>query len=408
MSTLTGLGGTFQRSVVPGAQRGESVAQRRPNKKAAGPWKARILIAPGLEAALVTELDQLGITAFPEKGAALAQLDAAAMDRLHRHSRLSARVTVHLGTVGAQSLDMLADRTRKLPWSRYVHPNQPLEVRVTAHKSRLRNRDAVGQKVKFAVTDALRGPRRPGPRPPREPAIVFVRIDQDKATIQMDASGELLHRRGWRHNPGGAPIRENIAAAVLQLAGWRPGIPLDDPMTGSGTFAIEAAQWAMAIPCGDRRSYGYQRWPCWVAPAPQRSTDVPDRKTTIIAADREQHRVTGAQQNARRAGVHGRIQWHHGELEERSAPPGPPGLVVLNPPWGERLGSREAVAGLHARWSRHLQHHWPTWNVAVVAPDAGWPRKAWGSQYTTAVKFSSGGQRVMLLTRPACTPDDLF
>ncbi len=374
------------------------MAQRGRQRVEAGPWKARVEIAPGLEAALVAELAELGVEARADVGGVEATVDAEALLRIQRASRIASRVTVRLGTVGAESLEMLADRARKQPWARYVWPRQPLEVKATVTRSRVRYRERVEAKVEHAIADALRGPRLPGARPPREPARIGVRVEDDKATFRVDASGELLHKRGWRQDPGKAPLRENLAAAVLRLAGWRPGIPLLDPMTGSGTFSVEAATWTRGSLPGARRAFACQSWPCWPAPPEPKAGVGPDAGALIFAADRDPRAIEAAAANARRAGVADRVTLRATAIEDLDVALGA-GVVVLNPPWGDRLGDVATVARLHARWASLTRERWPEATIAAVVPDSGWARRSWGEGARAAAHFASGGTRLVLWLR---------
>ncbi|MFK7927580.1 MAG: class I SAM-dependent RNA methyltransferase [Myxococcota bacterium] len=358
----------------------------------------RVEIPPGLESLLVAELDQLGIKTTADKGGVEGRLTAAQLLHLQRWSRLSSRATVRLATVAAPDLAGLASRVRKLPWRKYTQPRQPLDIVVTSQDSRLKYKDRVASKVELAIGDALKGPRKPGGKPPREPLRVGVRVIRDKATIRVDASGELLHKRGWRLDPGRAPLRENLAVAVLHAAGWAPGEPLIDPMTGSGTFAIEAALWTLNKAPAHHRSFACERWPSWPKPKEKGPAQARDAGSLILAADRDERSVQRARKNARRASVDRRIQVRHRALTDLECD-ATHGLVVMNPPWGERLGDTAGTAQLHHRWSAYLRAHWAGFRVAVVVPDAGWARAAWGSNYRVVAEFRSGGTPVCVMCR---------
>lgn len=361
-------------------------------------WTARFEIAPGLEERLRVELAGLGVDGRADKGAVEAKVDPAALLRAQRWSRLASRATIRLATVGAPNLEGLAARVRGLPWKKYVHPRQPVEVHVTTHQSRFKYKDRVANKVKLAIGDALKGPRKPGGRPPKTPQRVGVRLERDKATLRVDASGDLLHRRGWRQDPGRAPLRENLAVAVLHAAQWAPGEPLVDPMTGSGTFAVEAALWTLGRAPGAHRSFSCETWPCWPTLPVDNPGVPPDAGALILAADRDQRSEDRARKNMRRARVSGRIHLEHAAVSDLT-PPGAPGLVVLNPPWGDRLGDTAAIARLHHRWRAGFDGRWPDWRVAVVVPDAAWARSAWGANYKVAARFRSGGTPICVLVR---------
>lgn len=369
------------------------MGRRSRSNKSAGPWRTRLEVPPGLEPVLLHELRTLGLQGTADTGGVELVLDAADLLRVQRWSRIAARATVRLGTVGAESLEMLADRARKQPWALYVHPRQPLQVRATVTRSRLRYRERVESKVALAITDALRGPRLPGGRAPHEAVRIGVRVESDKAAFRVDASGELLHRRGWRRDPGRAPLRENLAAAVLQLAGWHPGRALLDPMAGSGTFAIEAACWTLGLAPGAQRRFACEDWPCWPKLSEPPPPKIADAGAPIYASDRDEGALGGARTNAYRARVRDRITWQTRPIEHVDLDIGD-GVIVLNPPWGTRLGDVRKVARLHAQWSAMARERWPRATIAAIVPDRSWGRRAWGDEGEPAARFSSGGTRV--------------
>jgi putative N6-adenine-specific DNA methylase len=352
-----------------------------------------------LEATLQDELRGLGFEGQVDKGALEGVVDAATLRRIHVESRIASRVTVKLATVEADSLDTLAERVRKLPWKTYIHPRQPVEVKATCTASRVKHHDWVEAKVAHAIADALRGPRLPGAKPPKDPLRIIVRLHQDKATLRVDASGELLHKRGWRLDVGGAPLRENLAAALLRAAGWHPGMPLVDPMCGSGTLVIEAALWAAGRAPGGHRNFAFEQWPGWPNSPSQRPPENAV-ETSLFGADRDEASIDRARQNAGRARVDRRIRWAISPFEDLELPP-VPGLLIMNPPWGERLGRPEQVANLHSRWATRIRTTWTDWTAVVLVPDTLWAKKAWGGDFRPLLRFSSGGTRVVALRRSA-------
>ena len=165
---------------------------------------------------------------------------------------------------------------------------------------------------------------------PAGDGLLQARIVRNRCTLSVDTSGELLHRRGWRHKAGAAPVRENVAAAILRLAGWVPGIPLYDPMCGSGTFLIEAASWSAGLAPGRLRKFAWK----WTEASS--STELGAKCTANIAgSDRSEAAVKAASDNAARAGVH--ISISQLEAESVSPPTAEPGLLVCNPPYGKRI-----------------------------------------------------------------------
>lgn len=326
---------------------------------------------PGLEPALADELAELGLRGRIEVGGVELPADARAMWAVHLHSRLAGRVWVRVARFGATQLEQLAAGVRRAPWSRWAHPRQPVEVRVASSGSRLRHREAIEKKVAHAIADALRGPRLPTGRPPREPVGVLVRIVDDRVEVSVDASGDLLHRRGWRQATAKAPLRENLAAAVLRLVGWAPGEALVDPMCGSGTFPIEAATIAMGLPPGGARGFAFERWPSHDAAAwaafQRRRPAVLDTSAPIVGTDRDPGAVEAARGNARRARVADRVVLRAVDFRDLE-PPAPTGLLVANPPYGERVSG---AAPVFAELGRTLRARWAGWRFALLVPDRG-------------------------------------
>jgi putative N6-adenine-specific DNA methylase len=362
------------------------------------PEEVFAVVAPGLEPALVDELEAFGVSARAEAGGATFRADRRTLYLLHLHARVAGRFWVRVGRFAAPSLDVLGDRVRALPWERYVFPRQPVDVRVTSHGSRLRHKDSVAKKVAFAVSDAARVPRRTDDRrPERSPIAVLVRLDGDECTVSVDASGEHLHRRGWRTEAGEAPLRENLAAAVLWLAGWRPGEPLLDPMCGAGTFVIEAAQIAQSLAAGRGRSFAFQGWPdhdaaTWAAVCAEPAD--PPVPCPILGSDRDERVIATARANAKRAGVAQAVSFAVADATQAVIPPGR-GLVIANPPYGARLPeARPAWRAL----GELLRGPCAEWRWAILCPHPSLLAAAKLPARPVAT-FPNGGLRVTLHVR---------
>lgn len=359
---------------------------------------AYAVVQPGLEDVLVDELAELGVTARAESGGALFRCAAADLHRVHLHARTPTRVWIRLGRFGATSLERLAHGVVGLGWSRFCWPRQEVEVRVTTHRSRLRHRDRIQRKVQHSVRDALRRspPRQRRSGRPPGPCGVLVRIEDDVVEVSVDASGEALYRRGWRTDIGAAPLRENLAACVLRSVGWRPGVPLVDPMCGSGTLCIEAASMAAGHPAGARRRFAFEQWPGHDAAAFARlkRSSAPRRGSApIVGGDRNPAVLEAARSNARRAGVARAITFVHCDVGELQGPDGP-GWVITNPPWGDRLkGAEPAWAALGSA----LRRSFAGWRVAVLAPRPALGRRL-GIPLSAGARFPAGSLRVSVYT----------
>lgn len=350
--------------------------------------RAFAVIQPGFEDVLVDELDDLGMDARSVPGGALFDVNRRALHHVHLHARTPTRVWIRLGSFRAVTLDELARGALRLPWDRYVWKRQELDVRVTTRHSRLRFRDRVARKLERAIGDATRRAkmRRGKPLPA---ARVLARIEDDQVDLSIDASGEALYRRGWRREVAHAPLRENLAAAILRKVGWTPNEALVDPMCGSGTFCIEAATWAQGLPPGGRRPFAFSEWPSADAKrvASPRRTDL--GAPVIVGADRSADAVRAAQANARRARVDRALRLEHTAVT-RLQPPASSGIVVTNPPWGERID------GAKTSWSalgQALVGAFGGWRVAVLAPRPALVRRL-GFPIRPVASFPVGGIRI--------------
>lgn len=367
------------------------VLRRAMCRDAVGGWLSKssagtavALVPPGLEELLRAELSELGVVGTVEPGGVAFSGDPAVVARVNQASRIATRVLLRTGRIRTSNLEEIARGVVGIPWKDFVVPGQPIEVESSFRQSRLRA-DAADKKLMLAIGDALRGPRLPGPRPPREPFIVHLKVEGDHGLVSVDTSGERLTIRGWREATAKAPLRENLAAAALRVAGWTPGEALVDPMCGSGTFVIEAARMALGLAPRVNRTYAYERFPAWKK-LPSASYPEP-RLGLIWGSDRDAGGIRAAQGNAKRAKVTDRVRLEVARFEDLE-PPAPSGLLIANPPWGLRIGDGDKVPW--ERWGERLLSRWGGWRVAYVIPQSLDLRRL-GWRATTLAKFESGG-----------------
>lgn len=362
--------------------------------------EAFVSVHPGLEKLLAAELAELDVDCEVEEGGVLIAATQRALARVHLGSRIAGRVLVRVGEFRAINLEELAARIRQLPWRALGESGQPVEVEASCQNSRLRFRELVAEKAKLAVIDGLRGPRLSVLPPSRTPIGVHVRIVDDVATISVDASGERLHLRGWREETAKAPLRENLAAAVLRSAGWRPGMPLVDPMCGAGTFPIEAARWAAGL--SPRLGWAY---PCarWSDRSPAAWADAERAlpaavATPILAADRDPGAVRATTGNAQRAKVGDKLKIVGSSLEELD-PPSAKGLLIANLPYGQRVAEGGDIDAMYARFGHVLRERWAGWRCAFLAAD---PRKLGrlDRRIEIVLRFENGGTPVVVGVLP--------
>jgi len=242
---------------------------------------------------------------------------------------------------------------------------------------------------------------------------------RDQCTISLDASGALLHRRGWRLATAKAPLRETLAAAMLLASGWDRAMPLVDPFCGAGTIAIEAALLAQNMAPGHARLFAFKDWPDYDARLWQRLLDkatagvIGSPRPRIIASDRDAGAIKAARANAARAGVAEVIEFAHRPVSDLAPPAGPGpagrGWVVTNPPFGVRLSEGHDLRNLYARFGQVLKQRCPGWWVAFLSSDARLER-AMGLEFDQLRRLPlvNGGVRVHLAqARVAAGPIDV-
>ncbi len=282
--------------------------------------------------------------------------------RVCLHSRLANRVFCELDAGPAGDEDELYERAYGIDWREHLDARSSFAVAATLSRSKLNHGQYAALRVKDAIVDRFRaaGEDRPSVSRRQPDLQIHVNIHRDRATISLDLSGESLHRRGYRLQHGGAPLKEHLAAAMLRAAGWDRDaarrLRLLDPLCGSGTFAIEAALIAANRAPGLTRDYfGFLGWrrhrsDIWNACLEQARAEIePKSDARIVASDHDAAVLEIARANARRAGVEADIEFRHEQLAELELDDsGGPTLVITNPPWGQRLEADGGLAALYA------------------------------------------------------------
>lgn len=361
--------------------------------------------APGLESLVADELRalrqhhplELGES---EVGGVAFRADRAGLYAANLHLRIASRVLVRIGSFHAAAFHELAWHAARLPWHQFVAPGRAVEFRVTARKSRLYHRDAVAERLLVAAVSRVSGaePRAPDADPAQE---FVVRLFRDECTVSADASGELLHRRGYRLAITKAPLRETLAAAMLAASRWEGTATLVDPMCGSGTIPIEAALLARRMPPGIGRRFAFMRWPGFDAAAWEellqqaRERMLPRPLVAIVGSDRDAGAVTAATANAERAGVAADIEWRRAAVSAVAPPPGP-GWIVTNPPYGVRVSERRRLRDLYAQLGNVARRCCRGWEVAFLAAHPELEGQT-GLGLTPRFMTENGGIRVRLV-----------
>jgi putative N6-adenine-specific DNA methylase len=376
---------------------------------------------PGLEPLVAAELAALGLAAVAvEDGGVAFRGTLGDGLRANLESRLATRVLLRLGAFAAGSPAELERGLRALPWGRVLRAETPVTVRVASHGSRLRGPalERIARRRIEAARDhrprAAGGPQRPGGSPPAPaagpaaapfgsaPQEILIRVVDDRCVVSADLSGERLDRRGYRTLASRAPLRETLAAAVLTLAGWSPTQPLVDPFCGSGTFVIEAARQALGVPPGLGRTFALESWPSWDPAEGERlraaaAAACRERPPAPLwGRDADERVVAAARANARAAGVASAVDLAPGEVAALAPPNEGPGLVVANPPYGKRLGTRGSLRPLYRQLGGVLASRFAGWRAAVLCPDRALEREL-RLLVTARHALPHGGLRVDLL-----------
>ena len=338
----------------------------------------------GFETLLFHELRALlgasGAVLEKKYGGIEVSAEVDAVYRVCLHSRLANRVFCELASGPVEDEAQLYQAVSAIDWGLHLDAGNSIAVSATLSRSKLDHSHFVALRVKDAIVDQFR--ERCGSRPEvarKQPDIqVHVNIHRNQANISLDLSGDSLHRRGYRLEHTGAPLKEHLAAALLLQAGWSADAAgarrLVDPMCGSGTFVIEAAMIAAGIAVGLKRDYfGFLRWrqhqpECWQGcVAEARAAQLDTAGIEIFASDYDDRALTIARANARRAGVEELIQFSQQRLGELELPAARgETLVICNPPYGQRLQAEQGLAGLYSDLGGTLKRLAPA-QLAIIS-----------------------------------------
>ncbi len=341
-----------------------------------------IATAPvGAASVLAEELAQFGATDIRERSHDVKfQGPLEVGYRACLWSRTATRVLLSLGQIDATSVKHVYEAVKRIDWREHLAPGATLACDCSGGNESIRHTIYGSQLLKDAVCDQLREStgERPNIKPERPDVLLHLHVEGPTALLSVDFSGESLHRRGYRTEGGRAPLKENVAAAVLLRSGWQhivaQGGVLLDPMCGSGTFLTEGALIAAdAAPALDREYFGFAGWrghdpPLWeglrVEARARRAARAVRR--CVLGSDIDADAVRMAIANGEHAGV---ADWLHIEkraLSEVVRPPGGVGLVVANPPYGERIGAESGLPALYSELGSTLRESFQGWQAAIL------------------------------------------
>lgn len=349
----------------------------------------------GLEAALAEELDEIAQqsrtlkvhTQVPGGVHFSGALTDAYLVNLH--SRIASRVLLRMAQSSYANENDIYDLALAQSWEDWFGIQHTIRIDVTAIKSPLRSLEFTTLKIKDAVCDRFRDicNKRPSVDTKTPDMRIVGFLDARNFTLYLDTSGEALFKRGWRLETGDAPLRENLAAGLLRVAGWKPGMVLFDPMCGSGTILAEAAQMLAGIPPGARRDFAFEKFNNFnakewqtlkesVKPNPLPATP------TIFGSDISGDMIVMTRSNLNKAGIAFDIPLKQIEAQEVKPPTDTPGIILTNPPYGERIGVRgdstietdEMAAAFFSAFGTTLKQRFAGWQVFLFSADLGLPK----------------------------------
>lgn len=350
----------------------------------------------GLEIALAEELNEIAQDYSPTlkvhtqvPGGVHCSGSMADAMRVNLHSRIASRVLMRIAHAGYLNENDIYDLALAQTWEDWFDVEHTIRIDVTAIKSPLKSLEFTTLKIKDAICDRFRDlcGKRPSVDTRLPDMRVFAFIDARNVTLYLDTSGEALFKRGWRQDTGDAPLRENLAAGLLRVSGWKPGEILFDPMCGSGTILAEAAQMVAGIPPGERRSFAFEKFNAYSADEWRAVKEsVKPRATpatpTIFGSDISGDMVAMTRANLQRAGITFDVPLKQIEAQEVKPPADVAGYIVTNPPYGERIGVRgdstvtedDMAISFFSAFGTTLKQRFAGWKVFLFTADLGLPR----------------------------------
>ncbi|HEX2530125.1 MAG TPA: class I SAM-dependent RNA methyltransferase [Burkholderiaceae bacterium] len=349
----------------------------------------------GLEAALAEELGEIALQSASLKvhnqvpGGVHCSGTRADAYRINLHSRIASRVLLRIAQAAYANENDIYDLALAQPWEDWFGVNHTIRVDLTAIKSPLKSLEFATLKIKDAVCDRFR--ERFSARPSVNTKMPDMRVagflDARNFTLYLDTSGEALFKRGWRTETGDAPLRENLAAGLLRVSGWKPGMVLFDPMCGSGTILAEAAQMAAGIPPGARRAFAFEKFHGfdaaeWRAIKGNIKPNPIPVAPMIFGSDISGDMIVMSRNNLKNAGIPFDVPLKQIEAQAIKPPTDVPGIILTNPPYGERIGVRgdstiqtdEMAQAFFSAFGTTLKQRFAGWTVFLFSADLGVPK----------------------------------
>jgi putative N6-adenine-specific DNA methylase len=359
-----------------------------------GDFEIFLVATPGLEGPLCAEARAKGFRARTVPGGVTLNGGWPEVWRANLEIRGASRVLARIGTFRAHHLAQLDKRARRLAWGDVLRRDVAFRVEVSCKSSRIYHSGAAAQRIERAISEELGAPASPGAQ-----VCVKARIEKDVCNIAIDTSGEPLHKRGHKLAVAKAPMRETMASLILRQCGFEGTEPVVDPMCGSGTFVIEAAEIAAGLQPGRSRHFAFEELATFDPAAWQRMRGAPSGATSayrFYGSDHDAGAIRMSRANAERAGVAGITEFQERAIEDLAAPDGPPGLVIVNPPYGDRVAEKASLRPLYRTLGQTLMTRFAGWRVGLVTNEASLAKATCLPFALNAAPVSHGGLWVTL------------
>jgi len=359
---------------------------------------------PGLESYLLEEVRQAGFKEARALGGGVSiQGSWEDVWRANLALRGASKVLARIGEFRAFHLAQLDKRARKFPWGDILKPGHAVKVEVaTNRKSKIYHAGAAIERIERAISEELGAPIAQSME--EAEIVIKTRIDDNNVRFSVDSSGDGLHKRGYKQAMGKAPIRETMAALLLRACGYSGDEPVFDPMCGSGTFLIEAAEISRNLMPGRARSFAFEKLATSDAKAVQAirgNWQTRDSRQHFYGSDRNVNVIGFAQANAERAGVAALCDFKPAPVSAIERPEGPPGLVMVNPPYGARVGKKKDLFALYSAFGRVMREQFTGWRVGLVTSDTHLAEATKLPWRPTGAPIAHGGLKVKLFqTKP--------
>ena len=335
----------------------------------------------GLEAPLSQELEQLKCQDIRAvDGGVACKGGMEKVYRINLHSRTASRVLLRLTKSGYRSEQDIYKAAKNIRWTDWFDLEQTFKVKVEGKRAQVKSLDFVGLKIKDAVCDVFRDAcdARPSVGKIRPDIRIHAFIDERDIQIFIDTSGEALFKRGYRQDTGEAPMRENLAAGLLLLAGYDGTQPFQDPFCGSGTIVIEAAWIATRRAPGLMRRFGFEKLKnfgaaLWKKLQHEAETQIRPAPAPISGSDNDRHMIRVAVANAQAAEVDTFIRFEVKDAQD-TRPNGEGGILISNPPYGVRLAEVQALQALYPQLGAWLKQYYAGWLAGMFTGDRDMPK----------------------------------